>query len=54
MPDHFLDCFLLEAILILSQVGVGGWTVGKSDNKANSVQLLLQLPAGTELGNKKK
>ena len=30
---------------------MGGWTVGKGDNKANSVQLLLQLPTGTELGN---
>ena len=27
-----------------------GRTVGKIDNKANSVQLLLQLPTGTELG----
>ena len=29
--------------------GCGGG-VGKSDNIANSVQLLLQLPTGTELG----
>ena len=28
--------------------------MGKSDNIANSVQLLLQLPIGTELGKKKK
>ena len=28
---------------------VGGWP--RSDNKANSVQLLLQWPTGTELGN---
>ena len=27
------------------------WTVGKSDNEANSVPLLLQLPTETELGN---
>ena len=31
---------------------MGGWTVGKSDNKANSVQLLLQLSTGTELGKR--
>ena len=30
--------------------GGGGWTVRKSDNKANSVQLLLQLATGTEIG----
>ena len=32
---------------------MGGWVagVGELDNKANSVQLQLQLPTGTELGN---
>ena len=30
---------------------VAGWLVGYSDIKANSVQLQLQLPTGTELGN---
>ena len=37
-------------------VGCGGyvlgWVAGGIENKANSVQLLLQLPTGTELGNK--
>ena len=30
---------------------VGGW-VGGIENKANSVQLLFQLPTGSELGKK--
>ena len=30
---------------------LAGWLVGVCDIKANSVQLLLQLPTGTELGN---
>ena len=41
--------FLFKAVLILTRVG--GWS--RSDNIANSVQLLLQLPNGTELGNRK-
>ena len=32
---------------------VGGW-VSTIENKANSVQLKLQLPTGTELGNKER
>ena len=31
---------------------MSGWAgIGELDNKANSVQLQLQLPTGTELGN---
>ena len=32
----------------------GGWGGSNSDYKAISVQLQLQLPAGTELGNTRK
>ena len=32
-------------------VVVGGWLAGGIENKANSVQLILQLPTRTELGN---
>jgi hypothetical protein len=41
----------VEAVLILSP---GGWVGGCSgvEIKLNSVQLQLQLPAGTELGKK--
>ena len=43
-PDHYYSGW----------VGAwpGGWGIGELDNKANSVQLQLQLPTGTELGNK--
>ena len=38
---------------LLSRVGgwVGGWRVGGTKNKANSVQIQLNLPVWTELGN---
>ena len=42
-------------LLVSSQITTipGGWVggIGELDNKANSVQLQLQLPTGTELGN---
>ena len=43
-PDHYYSGW------------VGGWLggIGEIDNKANSVQLQLQLPTGTELGKKRR
>ena len=51
-----MQYFHLEAVLILFRSGrvgpgwVGSGRVGNSDNRANSVQLPVQLQAGTELG----
>ena len=43
-----------QVLLVSSQITtIPGWVgIGELDNKANSVQLQLQFPTGTELGNK--
>ena len=45
---HTEKLYSFKGILILWRVA--GWLVGVCDIKANSVQLLLQLPTWTELG----